>query len=703
MLRFLGERLGGLLPAAPGPLEQARSHWERACVAAAAAANDDGERGGGDLAEHLNALVQVVADEEADAVQAQARSRAAVLRGPCLELVLEERVPEAVASWGVTDRPPGARDAALAFFAALLTSVRQPLLPERAVRDALNDLLAACTRLRRRGDDPSRPKTQLAHAELLVVVVRSLVEHPAQLALFFLPPPMPLRSRAPVAAAAEFPLLMALLDYVDARGRLGLVAREGVLLLTLLSHGDAALAAYLAGDGALAQLLAAKLADLYCALPTAPSPVPDAGAAATAAGVAGARPRGSRALALFLDVLKFADQLVEQAGDAPDQPLAQAIAQAVETTLLRRPVREALMDSDGAAALTATWHIVHCLRTITTHTLAHSFAVVLASDSLALTLVQRMDAASDGLALATVALFDALLGLFQPVTLVRLVLRPSVAAAGPSRLPGHDDDEAMAAAGALLQAGRLLTLSGEALPTTDAPLPPVELPGLDAVAAAEPDAATPTTPLALPSLTEARSLASNFLHFVWTGDVRDDEDVVRRGRSSGGPPRGARSGPDAYFVDAEELHADFERRRQGWLPAEQEQTAGWWEAGAAGWTADGPLLRMLLDCLGELPNVSFERTLLLTSCIAKLAQWPGPPCLRAVLFQPDSGADPATNGLYSILVRVATELRARVDASPHRDQLCAMLEEHRLTSAAGTVALVGKDRLNSRTAVQTPG
>src|SRR5690606_29557447 len=137
------------------------------------------------------------------------------------------------------------------------TSVRQPLLPEHAISAPLTQLLAGGVRQPLRDDDgvadAGVSATHLAFAELLLHIVHRLVEQPLLLALFFQP-------AGPGVARPSFPVFTALLDYIDAPGRIGVLAREGVLLVTLLALDDEALASYMTTYSAAPQLTAVKLA-----------------------------------------------------------------------------------------------------------------------------------------------------------------------------------------------------------------------------------------------------------------------------------------------------------------------------------------------------------------------------------------------------------------------------------------------------------
>ena len=790
MLRGL---LGKLIPAPRTAVELVRSHWESARGAAHAADAPSGQRGGLDeggevpagagaalVAFHLEQLLRYVVEEDAAARKPAGGGGgggAVLMRTPCLEYVVEARVPEEVVRWAQADRPPGVRHAVLSFFTTLIGAVRQPLLPDQAVRGALAQLVASCARLRLL-DDPDQHGTHLALAELLVAVVRRLVEQPELLPLFF----QAGRTRP------SFAVFTTLLEYVDCRGRLGLTAREGVLLTELLSHmvaddnpptpsagpglarskssgggggaPEATLADYIVDHSGAPQLIAAKLAELYCGLPTVPPADADADAH-----------RGSRTLAAFLDLLKFADQLIQQAGE--QSRLAAALATAIETTLLRRLVPEALLHPSEDGALTATWHLVHALRIIETDTLAHCFAAFLvgalpppnapavpdafAATPLALTLVRRIDALSQPLSLATVALFDALLGLHQLEPVVLLVLRPRTADDSRSSGPGplvrpesagpltriessgpsletlqeptsraataedvyeqvgrfltlpldglaspDDDDDDDDGPNDVLEGGVALSPARPAKPATPAsPALPLRPGTAAALSPALPPRSTTTSGVAappesandlgsLPTLADARSFATNFLHFVLTGDVTEDEDtadgvVVRR--VNGMPPPGQRRGVpmapaptahDSYFADAQDAQHEYFGRVQAWPAAATALVAA--PGSGDAWSADGPLLRMLLDSLAQLADVPFNKALLLTSCLAKLAQWTWPASLHRELLIPDD-ANPA--GLYAVLERVAVELRDRIDRSATRARIRAHLERHRAT-AVGT-------------------
>ena len=192
--------------------------------------------------------------------------------GPCLEHLLQNRVPETLVQWAMGDQPFGIRQLVLVFFIRLIKAVKVPLLlPEAVVRVPLERLLRSCGQAVDK-HDPANSSTLMSWMELCLLVVSKVVRAPGLLPLFFVGPTSD-RERTVTAGLGtssdtRFPIVGCMLEALDLEDSIGRLARQGLLLVVELVKKEPLLAEYLVKDALLGQQIAVKLAEHYVVLPS---------------------------------------------------------------------------------------------------------------------------------------------------------------------------------------------------------------------------------------------------------------------------------------------------------------------------------------------------------------------------------------------------------------------------------------------------
>ncbi|XP_039943669.1 FHF complex subunit HOOK-interacting protein 2B isoform X3 [Hirundo rustica] len=291
-----------------------------------------------DIPWRLRQMLDILVHEE--------QQRPAGETGPCLEFLLQHKLLETLGTLGKAEYPPGMRQQVLLFFSRALGRLQHPLLHYLNVHRPVQKLLQLSGD--RLGSGTEKEEVQLA------AVLCSKIQQDPGLLPYILEGKSVLNGRrapgsareealdpAPGSAASPAPaepspprrdgsLVACLLGLCRSKkSRVALKARENLLLLAGLSQEAAA--ACLVRGGALCQLLAGHLRDLYGAVPAGTDPadvlaMDRASWRSPGDGDGDGGFPGKESLVEFLGWLDFLDELVTGA-----HPLvADAITEAVE-------------------------------------------------------------------------------------------------------------------------------------------------------------------------------------------------------------------------------------------------------------------------------------------------------------------------------------------------------------------------------------
>ncbi|XP_058279690.1 FHF complex subunit HOOK-interacting protein 2B isoform X2 [Hirundo rustica] len=232
-----------------------------------------------DIPWRLRQMLDILVHEE--------QQRPAGETGPCLEFLLQHKLLETLGTLGKAEYPPGMRQQVLLFFSRALGRLQHPLLHYLNVHRPVQKLLQLSGD--RLGSGTEKEEVQLA------AVLCSKIQQDPGLLPYILEGKSVLNGRrapgsareealdpAPGSAASPAPaepspprrdgsLVACLLGLCRSKkSRVALKARENLLLLAGLSQEAAA--ACLVRGGALCQLLAGHLRDLYGAVPAGTDP-----------------------------------------------------------------------------------------------------------------------------------------------------------------------------------------------------------------------------------------------------------------------------------------------------------------------------------------------------------------------------------------------------------------------------------------------
>ncbi|KAI8074989.1 Retinoic acid induced 16-like protein-domain-containing protein [Gongronella butleri] len=226
--------------------------------------------------------------------------------GPCLEYLLQSRVLEELAEFAKVDTPFGMRIHCLRFFCSLVSNVHAQLLPDRAVHEPLNKLVAHSHRLvmvhyEQMEVDPDvcTEERHAAIAELSLELVRLMHgvfshfkgSNAALMDLFFergwcrgrgervwriskdgktshkLQESMDEKIQWNVFLMPRFDMFSFLIDFMNIPGETGEIAREAILFALRLLEGDPEYVCYVVEYSSLCEVIAERLAILFAMLP----------------------------------------------------------------------------------------------------------------------------------------------------------------------------------------------------------------------------------------------------------------------------------------------------------------------------------------------------------------------------------------------------------------------------------------------------
>ncbi|RUS27140.1 Retinoic acid induced 16-like protein-domain-containing protein, partial [Jimgerdemannia flammicorona] len=241
----------------------------------------------------LENMVRFVKEEEEEAQYSVVNLET----GPCLEILLEERILEELVEFAKVDTPHGMRVAAIRFFTSLITNIHAQILPDRAIHVPLNKLVISCHRLIMRHHETAREdggasdeRTAAIH-ELsleLVRLIRAVFGH-------FTGSGVPLldlflergwcrglgesvwRDDSDLARVGNdgeivvkdprFDMFQMMMDYIGIPGETGNTAREAVFIALKLLDIDPEFSVYVLEYSGFCEIIADRLSLLFAFLP----------------------------------------------------------------------------------------------------------------------------------------------------------------------------------------------------------------------------------------------------------------------------------------------------------------------------------------------------------------------------------------------------------------------------------------------------
>ncbi|KAF4525690.1 hypothetical protein B566_EDAN015211 [Ephemera danica] len=212
---------------------------------------------------HLDQMLKALQEEQEDLDRKGGNDT-----GPCLEYLLQHRVPDLLASLACADTPSGMRHLGLVSFSRLITMTSHHLLAQAALYEPIQRMVKLCGQV-------SASPTEAQEVRLLCVLAAMVGQNPQLSELFCLPrnkqsSPEGSSSSSDTPSSPEIKrnkdslLAEALLKYIDsADGRLRVKSCEALLILST----QPCMALSLAQDSTMAECLAMRLAALHRALP----------------------------------------------------------------------------------------------------------------------------------------------------------------------------------------------------------------------------------------------------------------------------------------------------------------------------------------------------------------------------------------------------------------------------------------------------
>ncbi|XP_039943668.1 FHF complex subunit HOOK-interacting protein 2B isoform X1 [Hirundo rustica] len=605
-----------------------------------------------DIPWRLRQMLDILVHEE--------QQRPAGETGPCLEFLLQHKLLETLGTLGKAEYPPGMRQQVLLFFSRALGRLQHPLLHYLNVHRPVQKLLQLSGD--RLGSGTEKEEVQLA------AVLCSKIQQDPGLLPYILEGKSVLNGRrapgsareealdpAPGSAASPAPaepspprrdgsLVACLLGLCRSKkSRVALKARENLLLLAGLSQEAAA--ACLVRGGALCQLLAGHLRDLYGAVPAGTDPadvlaMDRASWRSPGDGDGDGGFPGKESLVEFLGWLDFLDELVTGA-----HPLvADAITEAVEEKFFQGILQPQLLQMSEPAVLGATAVLTATVRQLRSPALLHRLVLFLlgpqrhpetpgdAPHPLRAQLIDRCDHLCDEISLASLRLFEELLRKPHEHVAHNLVLRNLEARAYLQRGPQAPEERGA--------------------PETDPEEDGLDLEEDPYFTDGFPDdfgTAKNPSPASSPSgKGRASEVVSSFLCLV--PEEAKTSSCMEEG------------GYDTYVHDA-----------LGMVQACRASAAPW------GWPSsprpldschpgvdfyEGHFLKVLFDRVSRILDQPYSLNLQVTSVLSHLAAFPHPH-LHEYLLDPYLNLAPGCRSLFSVLVRVIGDLMQRLQRVPH--------------------------------------
>ncbi|CAB3375985.1 Hypothetical predicted protein [Cloeon dipterum] len=266
---------------------------------------------------HLEQMLTALQEEQDESRRYKEGSE--VHSGPCLEYLIQHRVPDLLASLTVADTPSGMRHLGLVFFSRLTSLAYTQLLSQPALHEPIQKIVKMC------GQTAASP-TEAQEVRLLCVLAAVIGQKPDLASLFCKAPTSVPGSPATSATSSqestpspihedsrrnENLIIEALLKFIDsADGRLRVKTCESLLVLTNI----ASTAHLIAEESTLAETVALRLAMLHCEVPPSiePSELEDMHASWGMDNPLDVREPypGCRQLAAYLSWWNFCDKMV---------------------------------------------------------------------------------------------------------------------------------------------------------------------------------------------------------------------------------------------------------------------------------------------------------------------------------------------------------------------------------------------------------
>ncbi|XP_026540574.1 protein FAM160B2 [Notechis scutatus] len=586
--------------------------------------------------------------------------------GPCLEYLLQHKILETLSTLGKAEYPPGMRSQVLLFFSRLLGQMQSPLMHYFNVYRPVQKLIQL-------QGDALGPEPEKEMLQFIAVLCTKVSQEPALLPYVLegrdvgslglaakpstssgqslpssgdqgrgLSPEKPLGRDS---AASVLNLVTSLIGLCQSKNqKVGLKARENLLLLTSVDHPTAAQA--LAQDSLLCLLLSDHLCSLYDAIPGTINPAdiatfpPVQWRLQSDTSAEESSFPGKPSLEAFFGWLDFCDCLLKQA-----HPV---IRDALSTTLGRRlfleTLRPQLLQASDSGILFSVAILTGLVRGIRAPALLQQLVGFLLGagmdpggpsasagrqQSLCSQLIENCSHLSDEVSVATLRLFEALVWLPDQRILQSLVLRHleerSYALRSPQEDPAVPEQE-FCEEGLELEedpyfadglAEAVLQRPSRAAP----PLAPEEGPG------------RPEGPV------DVKEAVSSFLCLV-PSEVKTS-------------PYLEEAGYDTYVHDAEVLFQECCAKVAHWTWPQVQPPQKTSPTGPQFY--EGRFLQVLLDRLAQILHQPYAVNLQVTSMLSRLALFPHPH-LHEYLLDPYLPLAPGCRTLFSVLIRVIGSL-----------------------------------------------
>ncbi|XP_063231692.1 FHF complex subunit HOOK interacting protein 2A-like [Bacillus rossius redtenbacheri] len=625
---------------------------------------------------HLEQLIKILVEDEGAVGETGAA-------GPCLEYLLQHRIPDLLVTLAGTDSPPGMKAVTLGFTCRLLTQLREPALPHVGVYTAVQKLVLMCNGMHaspteldeihflctlcavvgryphlinlfntryvasRRvslssdcsslgsgcDDDPKRGPVPPREDDLLVSPAHPAGEKPGTESALTTPPLS--ESQSPLwGEPEEFTLVDALLSFLhSADNRVTVKACEGLMSVAALPSDG--FAQSLARSSVFCSELAARLATLYRSIPQGVD-ANDLDDIHVNWGLDsplwsdGTKFAGCREVSAFLAWLDYCDQLVRESHPTTGR----ALARAVRALFLEDVLQTALLSGEDADLVFVTALVAKCLRQVTAEALLEEFMFWLVGEScdpelpdvhtcpLRKRLFDNCFHDQDEISLETLRLFEVMLEKPSQHALHCLVLT-YVNSRGY-----YDTSSLDSVIGSWSDEEEERERNNRSSPTLDFS-----------------EGSSPVS----------RTLAPRNIDKVINSFL---ELVPRQLRSAG-----EEEGYEQYVQDADRQYRAAAARwaASGWpleasFPEDCRPEAD--HEGRGPTFYEGPFLRMLFTRLVRLPYQPYEINLQLTSLVSRLALLPHP-YLHEYLLNPLVPAAPDASSLHAALGLVGAELGAR--------------------------------------------
>ncbi|KAI5611635.1 protein FAM160B1 isoform 1 [Silurus asotus] len=627
---------------------------------------------------HLEQMLDIVIQEEGERESGET--------GPCMEYLLHHKILETLYTLGKADCPPGMKQMVLTFYTKLLGRIRQPLLPHINVHRPVQKLIRLC------GEVLAGP-TENEEIQFLCIVCSKLKQDP-YLVNFFLEnkvkrcedkesdadrpkddPSSPDTGQQQSAGAggdtggaaggagaeihansannnsSNYNLVSSLLNLTKSPdSRVVVKACEGLMLLVSLP--EPAAAKTLTESTELCELLTARLASFYQALPQSMDPLDIETVESVNWGLDvynlkedAAAFTGKRALISFLSWLDYCDQLIKEA----QKTAATALAQSVRERFFVPVMEPQLMQTSEVGILTSTALLNRIIRQVTSEALLQETVCFLlgaevgpetlasiTQNPLRHRLIGHCDHLSDEISIMTLRLFEQLLQKPCQHVLHNLVLR-NIDERNYLENKAQDEREDREH----LENGQ----PHDAIDLEEDPLfsdlsPDTKLSNPDWLSCSPPPSTEHTKP---DGKTEVHKIVNSFLCLV--------PDEAKSSYQVEG------TGYDTYLRDAHRQFRDFcviclkWEWRSSPKPIEKcNLDIPFFE---------GHFLKVLFDRMGRILDQPYDVNLQVTSVLSKLSLLPHPH-LHEYLLDPYINLAPGCRSLFSVIVRVVGDLMLRI-------------------------------------------